>query len=266
MLSYQKIIKESPLVMGIINATPDSFSDGGLFANIQDALKTARLMVRQGAKIIDVGGESTRPGYQSVSADEELSRILPIISEMRNDNILISVDTQKSEVAEQAIKAGACMINNISSISNKEMTPLAAKLNCPLVITANRTNADDMKEAVADTISDLRNLTHFALQSGVKKENIIIDIGLGFGKTAAQNLQLIKHLAAFREMGYPIMVGASRKNFIGIYTGEEKADLRLGGSLAAAIIAVQNGAAILRVHDVAPTVQSLKFLRAIHDL
>ena len=257
---------DCPLVMGILNVTPDSFSDGGLYTDVQKAVDAARCMITEGARIIDIGGESTRPGYPVVSVDEELKRVLPVIKELKNDGILLSIDTQKPEVAQKAIQAGAHIINNISSLCNQIMAPLAAKLNCPLVLTSNQTEDEKiMEDAVAEVLYDLQNMLQFALQSGVKRENIILDVGLGFGKTPEQNLLLIKNLVKFKEIGYPLLAGASRKSFIGFFSPETRVDQRLGGSLAAALTAVQNGADIVRVHDVAATVQALKIIKAIEN-
>jgi len=264
MLSFNQLLSQSPLVMGILNVTPDSFSDGGQSLDCASALDAAFRMIDEGAHIIDIGGESTRPGYTAVDSATEKNRVLPVIERLKDAGVWISIDSRKTEVAAAALQAGARMINNVSSTSHTKMAALAAKFSCPLVITADQ--ICHQTNPLETTLTQLRHLLKSALQAGVKPENLILDIGLGFGKTSQQNLFLLKNLAQFKELGYPLLVGASRKAFIGEFSNEREAKSRLGGSLAAAIIAMQNGADILRVHDVAPTVQAVNLFKAYWNM
>jgi dihydropteroate synthase len=256
--------------MGILNVTPDSFSDGGLHSDPDRALAHAELMIAEGADILDVGGESTRPGSLTVPESEQINRIVPVIREIRKFwNGPISVDTTRAAVVEAAFDSGANWINDISALrDDPRMIDLAVAWSCPIVLMHMLGTPRTMQEnpAYVDIVkhvkSFLRDRAQYAIESGVLSQNIILDPGIGFGKTVDHNVALIKHLAELVELGYPVLVGASRKSFIGHLTGAS-VDERLAGSLAAAIRSVGAGAKIVRVHDVGATRQALAVASAI---
>lgn len=241
------------LVMGVLNVTPDSFSDGGLFADAGKAIEHAKRMVADGADIIDVGGESTRPGSEPISDEEELARVEPVIKELAKLNVPISVDTRKPFVARKCVEIGAGIINDITGLRNPEMIDLAAELKVPAVIMHMKGEPRNMqqnpvyKDAVKEIKDFLRGRISDARKAGIK--DIIVDPGIGFGKATEHNLQILKRLDEFAGLECPIMVGPSRKSFIGNVSGL-KVDERLEGTIASVAIAVMNGANIVRVHDV----------------
>jgi dihydropteroate synthase len=249
-----------PLIMGILNVTPDSFSDGGKFRELTAALKQAESMLAAGADVIDIGGESSRPGSQPISAAEEISRVVPVISAIsKRWDAPVSVDTWKSDVAMAAIESGAEIINDISGLRfDSRLGSIAAESGAGLVLMHSRGDFSTLhsQPPVADIRSEVEsgitNSLSAAKAAGIADEQIAIDIGIGFGKTPEQNLELIADLEIFSAAfpGFPIAVGASRKSFIGKLTGEVNPERRLSGSLAAAAIAIYNGADIIRVHDV----------------
>jgi len=261
---------ERPLIMGILNVTPDSFSDGGRFLKPEKAFDQAMFMIESGADIIDVGGESSRPGSEGVSLDEELERVIPMIEKISEESdIAISIDTVKSDVAEKAIDAGACIINDISGLTKDlKIAELAAERGAYVVLMHMRGTPKDMQEntdyddIIAEISSFLTDSAHKAINAGVEKHRIIIDPGIGFGKSAEGNFMILKNLDRFLKLHHPILVGTSRKSFIG-----KALDLdvnhRLEGSLAAACYAVLNGADIVRVHDVAETKRALTIIEKI---
>lgn len=269
----RKISLDRPLVMGILNVTPDSFSDGGQFASIDDALCRAEVMIAEGAGIIDVGGESTRPGSKRVSVEEETARVVPIIEAVaKRFDTAVSIDTTKSEVAARALDAGAEIINDISGLRwDPRLANIAASADAGLVLMHSRGEFETMhsqppvNNILTDVINDFRRAISTAHLRGVKHEQIVLDVGIGFGKSPEQNLELIAKLdnivGEFENL--PILVGASRKSFIGNVSGGAPPSERLGGSIAAAIAAVANGAKIVRVHDVAATSQALAVTSAI---
>ncbi len=250
-------------IMGVLNVTPDSFSDGGKFSNVEEAVAHGMRMAEEGADIIDIGGESTRPGSASISVDEELGRVIPVIEELvKITEIPISIDTSKPEVAEAGIDAGASMINDITGLADERMMKLAAERDVPVVIMHMSGTPTDMQkdpnydDVVYDIIDIFMERVARAVEQGVSRNNIIIDPGIGFGKTLDHNLQILKRLSEFKILGLPILVGASRKSFIGKLQGTDE-DERLEGSVAAAIISAMNGADIVRVHDVKETKMAL---------
>lgn len=264
---------ERPLVMGILNVTPDSFSDGGRYADVDAALTRAEQMIAEGADIVDIGGESTRPGSARVDVDAETARVVPIIEAiaMRFDTP-ISVDTSKAEVARAAVDAGAEIINDISGLRwDTEIATVAAATGAGLVLMHSRGEFETMhsqppvENAVEDVVNGLNWSIDIAREYGVGDAQICLDIGIGFGKTVEQNLELIAKLDTIAERlpRFPLLVGASRKSFIGKVLGEPDAAKRLGGSVAAAMIAGQRGAGIIRVHDVKESAQALRFLAAV---
>jgi dihydropteroate synthase len=271
--SRRVISLERPLVMAIINVTPDSFSDGGLIASVDDAVRAAEIALADGADLLDIGGESTRPGSGQVPADEEIRRTAPVIDAIaKRLDAAISIDTAKSSVARAAVDSGAEIINDISGLRwDPVIAAVAAEAGAGLMLMHSRGEFATMhsQPPVADIFTEVtggmsRSIAT-AAAAGVSKEQILLDIGIGFGKTLEQNLQLIGGLArlirAFPDHG--VLVGTSRKSFIGKVTGEEVPERRLAGSLASAAIAVINGASVIRAHDVAATVQAVRIAEAI---
>ncbi len=244
------IIGEKTLVMGILNITPDSFSDGGKYTNIDDAVEYALKMVNEGADIIDVGGESTRPGHSSLSDSEELRRILPIIEKLAQEiSVPISVDTYKAEVAKQAIKAGAHLINDVWGLKrDRNMAGVAAELEAPVILMHNR-EIDKYISIMDEIISDLRNSIAIALDSGINRSKIIIDPGIGFAKSYEDNLVVMNRLDEIVALGYPVLLGTSRKSLIG-NTLNLNVDERVEGTIATVCYGITKGCKIVRVHDV----------------
>lgn len=254
-----------PLVMGVLNVTPDSFSDGGRFLDPAKALDQAERMIAEGADIIDVGAESTRPygGAVPVSAEDELARLEPIFDRVVGLGVPVSIDTLKPEVAAWALDRGAGMINDVWGLQRDAgLATLAAERQVPVVVMHNRDKADPAIDILADIDSFFRRSLAVAERARIARERIVLDPGIGFGKTPEQSMAAIAQLAHFKCFGLPLLVGASRKRFISAVTPSEP-DQRLGGSLAAHLLAVENGAAIVRVHDVAETVQALRVAAAI---
>ena len=259
---------ERTLVMGILNVTPDSFSDGGTFIDPNAAVDHALEMIAQGADIIDIGGESTRPGADPVSAEDEIRRTVPVIEKIREQsNIPISIDTTKSDVARLALEAGADIINDISAFeSDPAMAELAAESGAGVILMHMKGSPRTMQSnpVYGNVIEEVRDyLTSridMAIQHGVARNRIVIDPGIGFGKTLGHNLALLRGLPALAECGYPLLVGASRKSFIGQLTGRTAPIARRAGSLGAAAWVVVNGAHILRVHDVLDTCDVCRML------
>ncbi|SVB72507.1 uncharacterized protein METZ01_LOCUS225361 [marine metagenome] len=254
---WLKHTKRNTLIMGILNVTPDSFSDGGKFNRLGKALSQAQYMENNGADIIDIGGESTRPGAVPVSIEEEINRTIPVIEEIRKySNIAISIDTYKSEVAEKALLAGADFINDISGLTfDSRMMEIVKKFDVPVVLMHIKGTPRNMQTnpTYIDVIKDLLEFFSFQIQKaldfGIKKEQIIIDPGIGFGKQLNDNFILIQRLKKFSELGFPILIGPSRKSFIGL-TLDVPSEDRLEGTLAAVSACILNGASIVRVHDV----------------
>lgn len=262
-----------PRIMGILNLTPDSFSDGGLFTNKENALNHVKQMIDDGADIIDVGGESTRPGASEVSVDKECQRVIPLIKAIREiSDIPISIDTSKIEVMRQAIDAGASMINDVNALKAEGAVELVAKLNVPVCIMHMQGQPRTMQhtpqyENVVQEVKDfLKQRIDSCLAAGIKKENIIIDPGFGFGKTLKHNLSLFKHLGEFKKLDVPLLVGVSRKSMIGAVLDDAPADERLHGSVALATLAGWMDTHILRVHDVKATVDALKLCTAVKNI
>ncbi|HEX6278794.1 MAG TPA: dihydropteroate synthase [Pyrinomonadaceae bacterium] len=271
--SKRAIKLERAVVMGILNVTPDSFSDGGRYADVDAALTRAEEMIGEGAAIIDIGGESTRPGSERVPADVEIERIVPVIEAIaKRFDIPISIDTSKSAVAEAAIDAGAEIINDISGLRFDEgIAGVAARSKAGLVLMHSRGEFETMHsqppvdDIIAEVSNDFRRSLSIAASHGVVPDAIVLDVGIGFGKTPEQNLELIAKLDRIADTfkQFPLLVGASRKSFIGKALDGAPPEDRLSGSIAAAVAAVMNGAKILRVHDVRETIEALKITNAI---
>ncbi len=257
-----------PIVMGILNVTPDSFSDGGRFQDPARAIAQAQRMVEEGADIIDIGAESTRPypGMTPVSADEELARLKPVLPQVVKLGVPVSIDTIKAAVAAWALGQGAAMLNDVWGLQrDPDMAKFAAASGAPIVVMHNRDEVDPSIDIVADMKSFFARSLELAAGAGVAREAIVLDPGIGFGKTPEQSMQSIARLDALHDFGLPILVGASRKRFINTVVATEPAQ-RMPGSIAAHLLAVENGAAMVRVHDVAETVQALRVAAAIRGM
>jgi len=258
-----------PLVMGIINCTPDSFFVNSRKYSLNEAIETVRMMISEGADIIDVGGESTRPGSGYVDEEEEIRRVIPVVRKIVSEfSIPVSVDTRKSRVAAAAVDAGAAIINDVSALKDDPaLAGVVRDAKCSIILMHKRGTPKDMQDnpyysdATAEILEELEKRINFALESGIEKDNIVIDPGIGFGKRTEDNIEIIKNIAFFRKTGFPVLVGHSRKSFIGSITGKIHEE-RLAGSLAAGLIALVNGADILRVHDVGQTLDTIKILMA----
>jgi dihydropteroate synthase len=257
--------------MGILNVTPDSFSDGGVFLSRDDALAQAARMAQEGADIIDVGGESTRPGARAVSAREEIDRVIPVIEAVRERIPLpISIDTSKPEVMRAAVAAGAGFINDVRALREEGALAAAAALNVPVCLMhmqgEPRTMQDDPRYAdvVAEVAGFLRERLRAARAAGIPARNLVIDPGFGFGKTLEHNLELLRGLGKLQDLGAPVLAGLSRKSMIGKALGLS-VERRLHASVALAVMAVQNGVRIVRVHDVGPTVEALRMWQAVYS-
>ena len=264
-------------IMGILNVTPDSFSDGGQYETVELAVKQALRLIEEGADILDIGGESTRPGAQEIDVAEEIRRTVPVIKAIRHatrdydEDVLISIDTRKSDVAEAAILSGADIWNDVSALGFDARSPqMAADLGCPVILMHAQGRPENMQDnpnyedAVPDILDWLKLRVEEVCAVGVERSAITLDPGIGFGKRQEDNLAILRHLDQFKALGFPLLMGASRKSFIGRIDGSE-ADDRLGGSIAAALWSAQMGADILRVHDVSETVQAMKVWEAIGD-
>ena len=261
---------DRPRVMGIVNVTPDSFSDGGAHDTVERAVAHALQLAGEGADILDIGGESTRPGADEVPVEEELRRVIPVIERLVQDTTLpISIDTSKPEVMRAAVAAGAGMINDVYGLRRNGALDAAAVLGVPVVLMhmlgepRSMQDAPQYDDVVADVHRFLAERIFMAEMAGIAKKNIVIDPGFGFGKTQAHNLQLLAQLRRFTELGVPVLAGLSRKKTIGELTGRDDPRERVLGSVAAHLIAAQNGAGLLRVHDVAATVDALKVWQAV---
>ena len=257
--------KKRPLIMGVLNVTPDSFSDGGRFIDPAAAIAQAQRLAAEGADILDIGAESTRPyGHAvAVTLDEERSRLAGILPAVVALGVPVSIDTMKAAVAAWALKGGAMIVNDVWGLQHDpDIAHVIAGHNAPVVVMHNRDAADPGIDIVADVTAFFERSLAIAARAGIPPERIVLDPGIGFGKTPEQSLTCIARLDAWRGFGLPLLVGASRKRFIHSIVPSEPAE-RLGGSLAAHLLAVENGAAIIRVHDVAPTVQALAVAAAI---
>jgi dihydropteroate synthase len=256
-----------PAVMGVLNVTPDSFSDGGKFLAPEHALAQARRLAAEGADIIDIGAESTRPygGRQPVSADEELARLRPILSELAGLGVPVSIDSMKSAVTSYALDTGAVIANDVWGLQRDSlMAPLVARRGVPVIIMHNRDHADPAIDIMKDIAAFFARSLDIAAKAGIPTGHIVLDPGIGFGKTAEQSLTALARLDELKRFGLPLLVGASRKRFIASVAPSEPHE-RLGGSIAAHLIAAKSGARIIRTHDVAETVQALRVAAAIED-
>ena len=257
-----------PLVMGIVNVTPDSFSDGGRFASTALAITHAQQLIKDGADILDIGGESTRPGAAEVSEQEELDRVLPVIEGLRGISVPISIDTCKPQVMRAALAAGASMVNDINALLAEGALDAVCGSDAAVCLMHKQGTPKNMQQqpqyqdVIAEVSAFLRDRIAAAEAAGIARDRIVIDPGFGFGKTLAHNLDLLRELETFCALGVPVLAGLSRKSMLGAITGRDVTE-RLAASVAAALLAVQRGAAIVRVHDVRETVDALKVWDAI---
>jgi dihydropteroate synthase len=253
-----------PRIMGILNVTPDSFSDGGEWFDFDEAVQHGRTLVAEGADILDVGGESTRPGAAPVALDEELRRVVPVIRVLREVGAQLSVDTMKLTVAEAAVEAGATFVNDVTAFRHEpELAGFVADRGCDCclmhMLGEPRTMQDDPRydDVVDDVRAFLEERAEFAVGEGVREERIMVDPGIGFGKTLDHNLELLRRLDEIVALGFPVVVGTSRKSFLGRLTGREDPHDRIAATVATTVLALERGAQVFRVHDVAPTKDAL---------
>lgn len=261
------------LVMGVVNVTPDSFSDGGRFGTVDAALAHARRLAGEGADILDIGGESTRPGAAAVDAETEIARVVPVIEAIRGELATpISIDTMKGEVMRAAVEAGAEMINDVNGLRDEQAMRAAAGLDVPVCVMHMQGEPRTMQDAPAydDVVEDLlaffRERIRACLDAGIAERNLVLDPGFGFGKTLEHNLQILDQFARFKSLGLPLVAGLSRKSMLGRITGRERPDQRIAASVAAAVMAAERGADIVRVHDVAETVDAMKVVAALRGV
>jgi dihydropteroate synthase len=258
-----------PLIMGVVNITPDSFSDGGLYADPRQALARARQLVEEGADILDIGGESTRPGATPVSLEEERRRVLPVLEQLAAGKVPVSVDTRKPALMREAIAAGASMVNDITALSSSESLDAVATSQAAVCLMHMQGEPGSMQAnpAYRNVVQEIRDYlaarVAAAEKAGIARDRLVVDPGFGFGKTTEHNLELLRSLADFRSLGVAVLAGLSRKATLGKITGRDRPDERVYASIAAALIAAQNGAQILRVHDVAATRDALAVWNAV---
>lgn len=256
-------VKNHTYIMGILNVTPDSFSDGGKWDTLDHAMKHVETMLADGADLIDVGGESTRPGHTPVGAQEEIERVLPVIEAIRSRfDVPISIDTYKGSVADASLKAGADLINDVWGLKyDPEMAPVIARHNAPCCLMHNKENTE-YNNFLVDMLSETQECVNIARKAGIKDENIILDPGVGFGKTYEMNLETMNHLELFQHLGFPVLLGTSRKSMIGL-TLDLPVDQRVEGTLATSVIGVMKGCAFVRVHDVKENRRVIQMTEAI---
>jgi dihydropteroate synthase len=261
--NYELDLRKKTMIMGIVNVTPDSFSDGGRFYDIDRAVEHAKRLVADGADIIDIGGESTRPGAEKVSLEEELRRVIPVVKAVAQEiDVPISIDTYKAEVAKQAIEAGAHIINDVwGAKADAKMAEVAAFYDVPIILMHNRHDLQ-YRDLISDMISDLMESVAIAKRAGVKDENIILDPGIGFAKTLEHNLEVMRRLDEFAKLGYPLLLGTSRKRFIG-HVLDLPVNERVEGTGATVCLGIVKGAHIVRVHDVLPIARMAKIMDAM---
>ena len=263
--------RKKPLVMGILNATPDSFSDGGKFRTASDAIIQAELMIKSGADLIDIGGESTRPGAKPISLQEELDRVLPIIEALKGCGIPLSIDTYKAETMRQALRTGVDCVNDIWALRQDEaVSAVLESKDCGIVLMHMQRDPltmqfdPDYQDIITEVSQFLDERAKLLIQNGIGRDRIAIDPGFGFGKSLEHNINMLSHFESFTTLGFPLLAGISRKSMLGKITGKETHE-RMAPSIAAAIMAADRGAQIIRVHDVAETVDALMLWEALQD-
>ena len=273
--AFGGLVMDRPRIMGILNVTPDSFSDGGRFLDPAAALVQARVLAAEGAALLDIGGESTRPGAAEVAVDEEVARTAPVIGALRAGGLTtpISVDTRKARVAQAALAAGAGIVNDVAAMGfDPAMASVVAEAGAPIILMhsigtpATMQQDPRYEDVLLDVYDFLKARIAVAEAAGIARERIMVDPGIGFGKTAAHNLALVRGLGLFHDLGVPVLLGASRKRFIGAIGGEDVAERRMPGSVAVALAGVAQGAQVLRAHDVAETRQALRLWQAVNGV
>lgn len=270
-LQILKIGCDRTYIMGVLNVTPDSFFDKGRFFDRERAFTHALDMAREGADIIDVGGESTRPGANDVSVNEELDRVIPVIEAIFKEAcVTVSIDTRKAKVADAALKAGATIVNDVSGLKfDSKIAGIVAKYSAHVILMHMKGTPRDMQlnpsyiDVVKEIQESLKESINIARNAGIKEEKIIIDPGIGFGKTVEHNIEILKRLDEFKDLGYPICIGTSRKSFLGKILGSEDPEDRLAPTIATSVIAIMKGACLLRVHDVKEAVQAARITDSI---
>ncbi|MSW21458.1 MAG: dihydropteroate synthase [Actinobacteria bacterium] len=257
-----------PIIVGVVNVTPDSFSDGGMFADALGAIEHGVRLVEQGAHVVDVGGESTRPGAAAVGPAEELRRVLPVVAGLASRGVIVSIDTRHAEVARAALESGAALVNDVSGLRDPVMRDVLAEHDVPVVIMhtpvdnpATMQRHAQYDDVVQSVVGFLRERVAFAAAGGVTR--VIVDPGIGFGKTTDHNLEILRRLEEVVALGLPVLVGASRKRFVGEITGVDAPGARLAGTLVAHLAALDHGASMLRVHDVAAHVEAVRMWQAL---
>ena len=264
---------DAPAVMGILNLTPDSFADGGRLGSVDAAATAAVEMAAAGAAIVDVGGESTRPGAKPVWEGDEIARLTPLLARLAGADLLVSVDTRKAAVMRHALALGARLVNDVSALTHDDgALGVVAAARCPVVLMHHRGDPQTMQDdpryddVLLDVFDWLKARIETCVAAGIARDHIIVDPGIGFGKTLRHNIELLNGLSVLHGLGCPLLVGASRKRFIGALSNEAPADRRLGGSVAVAIVALGQGVQLLRVHDVPETVQAMQVWRGLRDI
>ena len=270
--SFAGVTLDRPLILGIVNVTPDSFSDGGHFLGLEAAIAHGRKLAADGADFLDIGGESTRPGAAPVTIEEEIGRVVPVIRALAADGLRLSIDTRHSAVMRAALDAGAIIINDISALEgDPDSMAVAAASNASIVLMhmqgqpATMQQAPHYDDAPREVHDYLAGRIKACLKAGLAKDRLCVDPGIGFGKALGHNLDILSHLDVFQDLGVPVLLGVSRKSVIGAMSRGEPADRRLGGSIAAALAGLEKGVQILRVHDVAETVQAVAVWHAIRS-
>lgn len=272
MVFHQLLALKRPLIMGVVNVTPDSFSDGGFYNSPQKAVEHAKKLMDEGADILDIGGESTRPGSQSISVEEELNRVMPVLESLANSHVAVSIDTSKPEVMKQAINAGACLINDVNALRNRKSLEVVAPFNqvhvCLMHMQGAPANMQDNPQ-YGDIVTEVRTFLEQRIKSaeiaGISQERIVIDPGFGFGKSLEHNFMLLKKLNDLTALNIPILIGISRKSMLGAVTGNA-VDQRMHESVAAALLAIIKGARIVRVHDVKATKDAISIYSAMQNV
>lgn len=257
-----------PVVMGILNVTPDSFADGGQFESYDSALRRGLEMLTEGVDIIDVGGESTRPGSHRITSDEELRRVLPVVEALAAQGAIISIDTKRAATAKKAVEAGAQIVNDVSAgLSDPEMLSVVASLECPYIAMHTRGESADMQvravyaDVVKEVVQELRERVDASLAAGILEANLILDPGIGFAKESEDNWEILNHLDAFKALGFPILIGASRKRFLGKLVGSDRTDARESATIALTTLLTKQGVWGVRVHSVKPHRDAIEVAR-----
>lgn len=270
LLSQMNFPTDRPVVMGILNVTPDSFADGGRFESFDSAVRRGLEMLSEGVDIIDIGGESTRPGAHRIATDEELHRVMPVIEVLAAKGAVISIDTKRAETARRAVEAGAQIVNDVSAgLSDPEMLEVVASLGCPYIAMHTRGESSDMQvravydDVVAEVVNELRERAKASLAAGIAPGNLILDPGIGFAKESEHNWEILNHLDAFKALGYPILIGASRKRFLGNLVGAQKTDARESATIALTTLLAKQGVWGIRVHSVKPHRDAIEVARSM---